>query len=488
MQIHNYYSDLLLSIRSLFDNIIFQPATIRHYDFNIANRAFAIDKEYKTQFEFPACIVTLNDDHYIFGERPNVIQRVGPENKMQHVALYNLDNRKEVIVQEEHVQTNISIIINCESQLQAKDIEFRVKRYLPMNKYIQLLEFTSFLEITYDYLHTLEFDLYGHKILNLFTKLNENTGAVDHCFSMTYKPHIRLESINTSIADASTRSFPVNIELSYLTQMPMFLIAALDPIPIETINVHYSRFGYDPIADYPVQKILNVFKDIMLEEDLGSPVPKRVTENGKWGVDPQTSVLTWTDRFTNDTFPVVSKPLEGEWKVDSTTNNVIWEKPVEKIVRGEKVESVELYYVDEEKDTLRKDSPIGEIFLKTGMDPSKIFDRPKSHIRRTFLITNEKDVLINRTEDRVLFCVSFNKKDFEIKKGYRYNFVDTRGDIIRDYPYLSHDSLENKVCFQVEPTEWDFRWKPSLTAPLMIQFLEDLPSSFRCGDLDTNVL
>lgn len=478
MQIHNYYSDLLLSIRSLFDNLIFAPATIRHYDFNIANRTFAIDKEYKTQFEFPACIVTLNDDHYIFGERPNVIQRVGPENVMEQIALYNLDNRKEIVVQEEHAQTNISIIINCESQLQAKDLEFRIKRYLPLNKYIQILEFTSFLEISYEYLNTLEFDLYGHKILNLFTKHNENTGKVDHCFSMTYKPHIRLESINTSIADASTRSFPVNIELSYLTQMPMYVYAALDPGLIEVVNVHYSRMGYDPIADYPVQKVLGVFKDIMLEKDLGSPIPKKVTENGKWNVDEPTGVLTWTDRFTNDTFPVVSAPTEGVWKVDTDRNQVTWERPI-----GD--DKVEVYIVDEQKETIvkqREDGSPGEIFLKAGMDTSKLFETPKTHIRRTYLITDEKNVLISRTKEKVLFCVTFNREDFEIKKGYRYNFVDTKGKIIRDYPYVSHDSLQNKVCFEVRPSEWDFRWKPSLTSPLMIQFLEEVPSSFRCAD------
>jgi hypothetical protein len=487
MQIHNYYSDLLLSIRSLFDNIIFQPNTIKHYDFNIANRTFAIDKEYKTQFEFPACIVTLNDDQYLFGERPNVIQQAGPENKMQHIALYNLDNRKEIVLQEEHVQTNISIIINCESQLQSKDLEFIIKRVLPVNKYIQVLQFTSFLEITYDYLEALDFDLYGHKILNLFTKLNENTGKIEYCYSMTYKPHIRLESINTSIADASTRSFPVNIELSYLTQMPMYIFAASDPGIVETVNVHYSKFGYDPIADYPVQKIISVFKDIMLEEDLGSPIPKKITEHGTWGVDPQEETLTWTDRFTNDTFAVVSKPTIGEWKVDPVKNQVTWEKPITVIENEEPVEKVEVYFVDEEKETLRKGSEVGEIFLKTGMDPSKIFDRPKTHIRRTFIITDEKDVVLDKTADRVLFCVTFNKADFIIKKGYRYNFIDNRGDIIREYPYLSHDEEENKVCFEVPFSEWDFRWKPSLTAPLIIQFLEDFPSSFRCGILNTNV-
>jgi hypothetical protein len=259
--------------------------------------------------------------------------------------------------------------------------------------------------------------------------------------------------------------------------MPMFLFAGLDAAPVEAINVIYSKFGNDPIADYPVQKVLNVFKDIMLEQDLGSPIPKRITEDGKWGVDQEQGNLVWTDRFTNDSFPVVSKPVEGEWKVDTQSNQVIWEKT-----------DSEVYFVDETKETLRKDSPTGEIFLKTGMDPSKIFERPKTHIRRTFLITDEKDVVINKTNEKVIFCVKFNKNDFEIKKGYRYNFVDNRGDIIRDYPYLSYDPTENKVCFEVEFSEWDFRWKPSLTTPLMVQFLEEMSSDMSCNALEINLL
>jgi hypothetical protein len=473
MQIHNYYSDLLLSIRSLFDNKVFRPNTIKHYDFNIANRAFAIDKDYKTQFEFPACIVTLNDDMYLFGERPNVIQMFGPENKMQHIALHNYDNDRQVIIQEEHVQTNISVIINCESQLQAKDLEFMVKRALPLNKYIQLLEFTSFLEIPYVYLKTLEFETQGHQILNLFTKLHDNPGQVDYCFSMSYRPHIRLESINATISDASTRSFPVNIELSYLTQMPMHLYCAQLPGEIEVINVHYSRFGHDPISDYPVQKVLSVFKDIALGKDLGSPIPKRITENGTWNIDPNAGALIWTDRFTNNSFEVASKPNDGVWNI--IADKVVWERESDGIE----------YYLDEKKDTIRKGSDIGELYLKPNQ-PNLIFDKPKSYIRRTFIVSDEKDIVINKTDSKVLFCITFNAKDFVIKKGYRYNFIDNRGDVIRDYPYLSHDELLNRVCFEVKLDDWDFRWKPSLTTPLMIQFLEDSPSRESCGNLGIN--
>src|SRR6056297_3543108 len=110
MQIHNYYSDLCLSVRTIFDKYIFPPDLIRSYDFNIANRTFKIDKDYKTQFELPACIVVLNDDHYLFGERPNIIQEVGPSNVMEQTVLLNAETNDEIFVQEEHIQTSISVI------------------------------------------------------------------------------------------------------------------------------------------------------------------------------------------------------------------------------------------------------------------------------------------------------------------------------------------------------------------------------------------
>jgi hypothetical protein len=472
MQIHNYYSDLCLSVRTLFDNYIFKPTTIRSYDFNIANRTFSIDKEFKTQYELPACIVTLNDDHYIFGERPNVIQHFGPENQMQHKALINFETNAAITVQEEHVQTNISVMINCETQLQAKELEFTIKRYLPLSKYIQILEFTSFLEVSYEHLRTLDYENYGHKIANLFTKLNENKGQVEYCYSMRYRPHIRLESISSNIADSSQRAFSVNAEISYLTQMPMFTCIDNIPQSIEAINVIYSRLGNDPISDYPVQKVLNIFKEINLEEKLGSPIPKPVTENGKWIIDPDTQVLSWVDRYTGNIFEVASKPNDGYWGLDG--NQVIWIRDSD----GEK------FYLDSEKESIRRGSIYGPVFLKIG-DVNKLFSKPKTFIRRTYLIYDETDVGAMYTDKKVTFCVKFDKNDFVIHKQYRYNFVDRYGEIIRDYPYLSCDQEENKVCFSVEVSDWKFRWKPSLTSPLMIQFIEPSPTGLKCSDLVT---
>lgn len=473
MKIHNYYSDLLLSVRTMFDKYVFGNNTIKSYDFNIANRSFAVDKNYKTNFEFPACIVTLNDDHYIFAERPNVIQQVGPENTMQHVVLYNDVNRRMVMLQEEHVQSSISIIINCESQLQAKDVEFMVKRYLPLNKYIQFLEYTSFLEIPYQYLETLGIKDNGDKIINLFTKLNENKGQVEYCYSMSYKPHIRLESISTSIADASTRSFPVNMEVNFLTQMPMYLFSATDPSVTEAINIQYSRFGYEPIVDYPMQKLFNIFRETNLEGDLGSPIPKNPTANGKWIVD-DLGRLVWIDKYSAFNYVVADSPIDGDWIIENGIP--VWNR----ISDGTK------YYVDVDKENIHKGSLRGPIYLKKNQK-TYLFDKPKTFIKRTFIIYDPDDISPQITQDKVVFCIGFNIRDFEIKRGYKYNFIVTNGDLYSDFPYLSFDKELNKVCFEITPGEWKDRFKPSLIKPLMIQFIEEEPTKQSCAGLNIGV-
>ncbi len=468
MEIHNYYSDLLLSIRSMFDGHIFPPDYIKSYDFNIASRSFAIHKDLKTQFEFPACIATLNDDHYVFGERPNVIQHhSGPSNINQIPVLHNYENNHRLIVQEEQVQTSMSVIINCESQLQAKDVEYRIKRWLPLSKWIQFLEFTSFLEVPPKYLQTLGFKPHDHQILNLFMRLDKDKGEVDYCYSIRYKPHIRLENINTTIGDSSQRSFPVNVELNYLTQLPMFMFCDKAPDMIETVNIIYSKFGNEPIADYPIQAVLNVFADITLERDLGSPLPKRITSNGQWYIDNKSQGLYWSDFLTGESYRVADKPIEGRWELEDgerDQQHVVWVRtPTKK------------YYVDEDHDTLREDRPLGPHFLPQGQK-IKIWDKPKIFIRRSMIVSDEESLEINRTDDSIIFCLKFNPYDFKILPGYRYNFVDNSGKVLRDIPYLSLDEEENKVCFEVTPEKWN-NIKPSLTKPLIIQFLEEKPTS-----------
>ena len=468
MEIHNYYSDLLLSIRSLFDNYIFPPDYIKSYDFNIASRSFAIHKDFETQFEFPACIATLNDDHYVFGERPNVIQRhIGLSNVNQIPVLHNYENEYRLLIQEEQVQTAISVIINCESQLQAKDIEHRIKGWLPLSKWIQFLEFTSFLEVPTQYLQTLGFKPHDHQILNLFTRIDKDKGEVDYCYSVKYRPHIRLENITTTISDSSQRSFPVNIELNYLTQAPMFMFCDKEPGVIESINIIYSKFGNEPIADYPMQAVLNIFSDITLEKDLGVAIPKRITSNGQWVIDHKRQSLDWYNFLTGETFIVAVQPNEGRWELEEGERDqqyVVWRRTDEK-----------KYYVDEEHNTLREDRPLGPHFLPQGQK-IKIWDRPKRFIRRSMIISDEDTLNVTRSDDSVVFCIKFSLDDFKILPDFRYNFVDNEGNVLTDIPYLSLDEEKNNVCFEVTPDRWE-SVKPSLTKPLIIQFLEEKPTS-----------
>ena len=257
MQIHNFYNDLLHSIGYLFDRVIFKSKTlinnegtpsdfIRSYQYNFANRTFSLSKnDYKTTYEYPAAIVEIKDDQYSFGERTTIIQRTPILNINQIPVLHDIESKNIIHLQEEQCLVNFSVRINCESQYQAKEIEFRVKRYLPFNKYIRLFKFTSFLEI---HPKTL-FDL-GMKeetTTNIFTKPYKNFGDIIYCYSVLYEPLIKLNSSSVSISDSKQSSFPVDFDITYHIQMPMWLCSEKYSF-IEKIDMDFVQFGTDPVS------------------------------------------------------------------------------------------------------------------------------------------------------------------------------------------------------------------------------------------------
>jgi len=249
---------MMLSVRVLFDNIIFPSKFIKSYEFTLANRSFKYLKaDYKANFEFPAITVSLNEDHYTFGERPNVIQNLTHANINQIPVLYDPDTQITVLIQEEHIQATMSIVINCESQFQAKECEFACKRNLPVGKHISLFDFTSFLDIPTTYLSTLGIDYNRSEVVNLYTRMNHNTGIIGHCFSLNYKPFVRLDSAISTMSDTSQRSFPVNIELMYSVQIPVWATADKGAPGIERINIDFSRFGHEPISENSVRPLIN---------------------------------------------------------------------------------------------------------------------------------------------------------------------------------------------------------------------------------------
>lgn len=251
MRIHNFYSDILISIRTLFDEVIFKKDVIKSYSFNIANRSFELSKkDYKTTYELPAAIVSLQDDSYTFGERPGVIQQLTVENMNQILVLHDETSEVELYIQEEHTQVQLSIQINCESQFQAKDIEFLIKRSLPLGKFIQLFSFSSFLELPPGYLMDLGIDINSNNVKNLFIKFDKNSGRPEPCCALNFKPLLNLTSISSNISDSSQRTFSVDVSLVYQIQKPMWIFAnKMVTQEIKAISIDFFKFDNAPIME-----------------------------------------------------------------------------------------------------------------------------------------------------------------------------------------------------------------------------------------------
>jgi len=108
----------------------------------MGNRAIQLPQDYKPNFEFPNIMVMLNDDMPTFGQKPTVTQNLASFNIDQTPVLYNTTTGEVLCVQEEMVNLPITCTINCESQFQAKEISAIIRKWLPINKFIQFLEFT----------------------------------------------------------------------------------------------------------------------------------------------------------------------------------------------------------------------------------------------------------------------------------------------------------------------------------------------------------
>ena len=267
MNIHNYYSDALLSIRILFDNLIFKSDFIRNYSFNIANKTFELSKrDYRPNRELPSVIVNLQTDRYSFGERPTNIIRSSLENINQIPVLYDFETDRTIFVQEEHIIIPLLINFNCESQFQAKEVEFHIKRFLPLGKYIQLYEFTSFLEIDASFLLDLDLDFNKRSIINLFTRLNKNLGISEYCFSLSYRPLVHLMSIDTNIASPEQSTYSVSMSLELSIQAPLHLLYDMPAKRIESLNVDFTRFGHEPITYDSMKSYLKQNNEMRLSD------------------------------------------------------------------------------------------------------------------------------------------------------------------------------------------------------------------------------
>ena len=168
-------------------------------------------------------------------------------------VLYNNNTYKTVWVRENQTTIDISTQINCESQFQAKEIELTIKRFMPIDKYIQFLKFTSFLELPIEFLHSIHMDPNKHDIENLFQKMDTKTGLPIYCYSIAYEPLIRMTSCISEITDSSARTFGVTSNFTYLIQTPQWIFSDADTSYPERIGISYGWGEFEPISDMTQQ-------------------------------------------------------------------------------------------------------------------------------------------------------------------------------------------------------------------------------------------
>jgi hypothetical protein len=228
MEIYNYYSDLLLSIKYLFSNLILNPNTIKSFQTNLGNRTFQVD--YKPNFNLPSLIINLLDSQPNF-YRPLVFQRTTHRNESLIPVLYNKTKQLTLYLQEEHFIITLEAIINTESQAHALTIKDKIIDFLPPNKYFQLYKFITFLNVDNLLLNSILFDVNNDEIINLFNKFNHNKGIVEFCFSNIYYPFVRVDSCNVSIGSTDQRSFQVQTSLTIMNPKPIYMTILPDEIP-----------------------------------------------------------------------------------------------------------------------------------------------------------------------------------------------------------------------------------------------------------------
>jgi hypothetical protein len=138
--------------------------------------------------------------------------------------LYNRTKDIELFVQEEMYTVSINLNINCESQLQALEIQHRLLNYLPLNKFLQAYKYVSYFELDPVFLNNYLFDINNDRIDNLFLKHNKYTNTFAYCFSCEYEPLIRQDSCDVTIDPSSSSSFLVAGTYEFLTHIPVYII------------------------------------------------------------------------------------------------------------------------------------------------------------------------------------------------------------------------------------------------------------------------
>ncbi len=254
MKIHCFYNDLVLSLRSFFDRIIFPGGVIKNYQFNFGNRSIQV--KYDTAFELPSIIINYRTSRPMF-YHPYTFQKSPVGLNCNTIpVLYDYNKRLSLLLHEETFEFNIEVLINCESQLSALQLEHTLQNSMVLNKFLHFYKFYSFLEIDQRFINHEMFDVNNDHILNLYQKYNRLNDTVDHCFAVQYKPLLRMDSIDIQLGSTEQRSFQVVLGLTMMNPVPIYL--EIPPLERGQKLPNVSREVKDVIVSTGIKPIIGI--------------------------------------------------------------------------------------------------------------------------------------------------------------------------------------------------------------------------------------
>mgnify|MGYP004621412255 CR=1 FL=1 len=252
--VHHYYTDMLISLANFFDNVVFTPNIIKHFEFNIGNKSLQLD--YKTQKEFPSIVITYEQSqmqqyHDWFLHRPAV------SNQLLIPVLYNATKDLTLLIQEALYDHSITVNINCESSLQLLELQHRLEYYFPLNKYIEWFNYYTFINIPQFFLTPLLFDTNNDVLHNLFLKRDLLTDDLDHMVSVKYDPLVKLINLAPNGINSDNKSFSLVLNFQVMNYVPLYFQIPPDEIP--RLNKKIKELQIDNIC-LPLDPTIPIIK------------------------------------------------------------------------------------------------------------------------------------------------------------------------------------------------------------------------------------
>lgn len=315
MRIHNILSDHLLALSNYLNKDVLYSAITR-FEYNIGNQSFQLD--YNPQFKLPAGIVKFDESRQ-FLRRPYSYQFRNFGNHEIIPVLHNETKDLTLSIQEEQWTLNCTILVNCESQLQAMEIKHNIEAIIPIEKYLNMYEFTSFMTLQDFIFNPCLFDLSKDKIINLFQRHNTYTDTIEYCFGIRYNPLVRLNALSLGIDSSDSPTFQVACDFELMTPIPVAIIYPELPssyLPECDALVTKRHNKWVPVGDYDYIQIYNY----------------HVEPNKKWrtvvttpivnGLDDQTVFTQSFEFIGEDNSNVINATVSGKSPSETTTWDV----------------------------------------------------------------------------------------------------------------------------------------------------------------------